>query len=111
MSLYRTHSWEYVVAALRERANGAPYFAPMRDAVAQLAGSPYACGLHPILSMHTLRLFQHERVDVTAEEVRLDFEDGEIVVRHRSGSTPDPRFTADVYAQLEAALRSRLPNE
>ena len=93
MKEYPTHSWEYVVRSMREYAAANSYFAPMRDAVTQLAASPYASGLHPVLSMHTVRLYQHERASAADEEVRLDFEDGEFVVRHLPGGTPDPRFT------------------
>jgi hypothetical protein len=65
----------------------------MRDAVEQLATSPFAAGLYPVLSMHTVRLYQHDHAGPEDEEVRLDFEGGAFVVRHRTGATPDPRFT------------------
>jgi hypothetical protein len=64
----------------------------MRAAVEQLATSPYAAGLYPVQSMHTVRLYQQDRVAPTDEELRLDFEDEAFVVRHRAGPTPDPRF-------------------
>jgi len=90
---YRTHTWPQVVAAFERLASMNDQFAPMADAVARIASSPYATGLYPVQSMHTLRLYQHERYAQTDEELRLDLEDGSFAVRHRAGTTPDPRFT------------------
>ena len=90
---YPTHTWESVVDFFRQLADANPAFAPMGAAVEQLATSPYAAGLYPVQSMHTLRLYQQERAGPTDEELRLDFEDGAFVVCHRAGETPDPRFT------------------
>ena len=89
---HRTHTWEYVLGSLRKLAAANAYFEPMRDAMAQLAASPYAAGLYPVLSMHTVRLYQNEHYSAFDEELRLDFEDAEFVLRHRSGSTPVPQF-------------------
>src|SRR6266516_4985174 len=107
MKEYPTHSWEYVVAAFDETAAANNYFAPMLAAVEQLAASPYADGLYPILSMHTVRLYQNERVTEIDEELRLDFEDGQFVVRHRSGFTGDPRFVSELEAMSSGASRNR----
>jgi hypothetical protein len=89
---------------------------PMGDAVARIAESRYAAGLYPVQSMHTLLLYQHDYAGPEDEQLRLDCEDGELVVRYRAGTTPDPRFAlrpppgiwekrgTDVIALLERAF-------
>jgi hypothetical protein len=110
MREYPTHTWEDALTAFRARAESNPAFAPMRDAVERLAASPYAAGLHPVLSMHTLRLYQHEHAGSEDEEVRLDYEDGAFVVRHRAGTTSDPRSALSRYlGSGPSAVRTRWP--
>ena len=113
---YLTQAWPDVVSFYDRLVDEASDFAPMAEFVRQLAASPYAAGLHPVTSMRTLRLFQHDHVAGTDEEVRVDFEDGVFVVRHRAGATPDPHFAlrpppgvwtkrgADGFALLERAF-------
>ena len=92
MTSYPTHTWAYVVEFFCQLAEQNTAFAPMRGAVEQLAAAPYAAGLYPVQSMHTLCLYQHDRAGPEDEQLRLDFEGGEFVVRYRAGGTPDPRF-------------------
>src|SRR5690349_2971929 len=113
---YSTHSWSSVVDAFRGLGQQAPDLAPLGEAVARLAASRYAAGLHPVQSMHTLRLFQHDVAGPDDEELRLDYEDGQFVVRYRRGADPDPRLSiapparmwtkrgADAIAMLERAV-------
>jgi hypothetical protein len=89
---YPTRTWDAVRTFFRQLSESNAAFAPMHHAVEQLARSRYAGGLHPVTSMHTLRLYQHDAYSSFDEELRLDYEDGAFVVRHRTGTTPDPRF-------------------
>jgi hypothetical protein len=92
MISYPSQAWPDVISFYDHLARDTPALAPMAAFVHHLAASPYSAGLHPVTSMQTLRLFQHDHVEGTDEEVRVDFEDGAFVVRYRAGATPDPRF-------------------
>lgn len=116
MTRYPTHSWDYVVPMFHQFAAEVPALALLGPAVARVAASRYAAGLYPVQSMHTLLLYQHDRAGNEDEQLRLDCEDGELVVRYRCGATPDPRFALvppagvwtkrgdDVIALLERAF-------
>jgi hypothetical protein len=84
MSRYPTHSWHDVVDQFRKYSP-----APLADAVAQIAASRYA-GLHPVASMHTLLLYQHDPAGHPEDErLVLDYESGEFVLRYQPGRVPD----------------------
>ncbi|HEX8454053.1 MAG TPA: hypothetical protein VF647_18345 [Longimicrobium sp.] len=57
----------------------------MADFVERLAGSRYAAGLFPVKSMHTVRLYQQQRYSTWDDEIRVDYDSGEFVVRYLSG--------------------------
>jgi len=96
MDSYRTHSWPYVVDAFGELSAAVPSFAPLSDAVAHVAASPYAPGLFPLKSMNTLRLYQQDHYATGEEHLRLDYEDGELVLRYHSALAQDRRFALRV---------------
>ena len=81
-----THTWHWVVSSFRDDAADAPFLAPMAGLAERLATSPYAAGLFPVRSMHTIRLYQQERNSVFEETIQIDFDHdaGEFVVRHFS---------------------------
>lgn len=89
MSEYPTHSWATVVERFRDLAAAVPSFAPLAAGVAQIAASRFASGLHPVASMHTLLLYQHERRRPDDEQLRLDLEGNELVLRYDPGRLPD----------------------
>ena len=92
MTRYATHSWPYVVSFFENFGRTYPEFAPLGPAVAQVAASRYAAGLYPVQSHHTLLLYQHDHAGPEDEQVRLDWEDGEFVVRYLNGRVRDPRI-------------------
>src|SRR5579871_1232813 len=90
MTEYSTQTWPAVVAAFHELGSAALVFRPLARAVEQLAASPFAPGLYPVKSMHTLQLYQRHRYNLGDERVQLGFDDGQFVVRHLPHGTPDP---------------------
>ena len=85
MPEYPAQTWSSVIERYRRLAVANPYFAPMRDLVERIAASRYASGLHPLVSMQTLRLSPRERFNLQTDEVRIDCENGEFVVRYQGG--------------------------
>ena len=82
----RTQSWESVASGFRGIADANPGFARMAHMAEQLAASPYAAGLFPVQSMHTIRLYQHDRYSASddAIQIDIDFDTEELVVRYRA---------------------------
>jgi hypothetical protein len=104
---YEAHSWHYVLSSFRDLAGVNPYFAPMAAFVDRLAGSAYAAGLFPVMSMHTIRLYQQQHYSMHDDEIRVDFDSGEFIVRYRSGGSAPGVWTkrsADGFAALERCL-------
>ena len=100
---YEHHGWPEVVEFFERLAIENRYFVPMREFVNRLAASEYASGLHPMQSMHTLILSQHEHVHAYQDRVTVSFEAGEFVVRHQGGPTSAEwtKRGADGMASLE----------
>jgi len=88
MARHATHSWRWVVDAFAELAD-VPSLAPLAAAVAQIAASPYAAGLYPVKSMHTLALYQHDRAGSEDERLVLTCDGSELVLRYRPGQWPE----------------------
>lgn len=82
---HEAHSWQDVACSFRDLADENAYFAPMAAVVERLARSPYAAGLFPVKSMHTVRLYQQQRYFVWDDEIRVEYDSGEFVVRYFSG--------------------------
>jgi hypothetical protein len=79
----------------------------MRAFVEAVAGSRYAPGLFPVQSMHTLRLFQQDHFSFDDDQIKVNLEDGEFVVRYSSGGASAPAWTKraeDGFAALERCL-------
>ncbi len=116
MTRSKTHLWPDVVSFFQSRDASVPEFAAMGAAVAALAQSRYATGLHPVQSMHTLILYQHDRAGPEDERLVLEVEGGELVLRYQPGRWPErtaalrtspPEWTkrgSDAVALLERAL-------
>jgi hypothetical protein len=77
-----------VVDGFRDLAD-VPALAALAGAVPQIAASRYAAGLHPVKSMHTLLLYQHDRAGPEDERLVLECQGGELVLRHEPGRLPD----------------------
>jgi hypothetical protein len=95
MTEYPAHTWPSVVDFFRSLAAANEQFAPMHRFVDELAHSPYAAGLYPQQSMHTLRLSQQPMISDQAERLSIDYEDGAFVVRYRGGPTAPVWTTRD----------------
>lgn len=117
MAQDRTHSWEWVVSSFRSAADENPVFAPLADLAERLAASPYAAGLFPVKSMHSLRIYQHDTYSASDDAIHIDFDfdAAEFVVQYRSlrfsnsYTTPDrekrwTKRTRDGFAAVERCL-------
>jgi hypothetical protein len=89
-----THEWSAVVQHFDSLADVSERWVPMRDCVRRIAAGPLASGMYPVASLHTLRLYQHQVARHDDDELRLDWESSEFVLRYLPGSgvKRDPRF-------------------
>ena len=115
MTPYQTHSWASVVAFYREGASQAPRLAPMAGLVARIAESAYAAALHPVTQHYLLRLFTHDRFTFHDDQIQIDHDGEEFIVRYISAPRVQPasvlpitsdwsRRSADGFDALERCL-------
>jgi hypothetical protein len=111
---WRTHSWERILEFFRGCARANPYFVPLGQFATRLAASRYAQGLFPVQSMHSVRLYQNDRVTNDDPMVHVVFDHGEFVVTYWPGAlrpsragTPAvwERRGPDGFGILEGCLR------
>ena len=107
MAGYPHHTWPQTVRLFDEIAAEQPRLALMRAFVGQVAASKYAAGLNPLTSHATLLLSPNDTLLTGYDEVKIDLEDGEFVVRYHGSPTSATWTTRDTngMAALERFLQ------
>jgi hypothetical protein len=90
MAGYQTHPWSSVVDFYRSHAADVPGVDALAVLAERITRSPYAAALHPVTSHFLLRLFAHERIEFSDDQIQIEHDGKTFEVRYFSAGRVHP---------------------